>query len=280
MKKILVPTDFSVQAENALKVAAQMAKRFNGEIFLLHMLELPMQLVSTTSGSAVGGGSKNLPEALYFMKLARKRFAEIMKEPYLKDIKVHETVEFHQAFEGIMEVSKKHNCDLIVMGSHGATGFKEMFIGSNTEKVVRNSTIPVLVIKNEHEVFNIKDFVFATDCDLDNKHTLNQAMRFADQIDANLHLVYINTANNFRTTEQAHQCMADFIKGEDKSKFTFNIYNDVSVENGILNFARSIKAGLIGISTHGRKGLAHFFNGSISEDLVNHAQQPVVTFKI
>lgn len=280
MKKILVPTDFSVQAENALKVAAQMAKRFNGEIFLLHMLELPMQLVSTTSGSAVGGGSNNLPEALYFMKLARKRFSQIMKEPYLKDIKVHETVEFHQAFEGIMEVSKKHNCDLIVMGSHGATGFKEMFIGSNTEKVVRNSTIPVLVIKNEHEVFNIKDFVFATDCDLDNKHTLNQAMRFANQIGANLHLVYINTANNFRTTEQAHQCMADFIKGEDKSKFTFNIYNDVSVENGILNFARSIKAGLIGISTHGRKGLAHFFNGSISEDLVNHAQQPVVTFKI
>jgi hypothetical protein len=63
-------------------------------------------------------------------------------KPYLKNIKVHETVEFHQAFEGIMEVSEKYNCDIIIMGSHGATGFKEMFIGSNTEKVVRNSYIP------------------------------------------------------------------------------------------------------------------------------------------
>lgn len=278
MKKILVPTDFSEQAENALKVAAQMANKFNGEIYLLHMLELPMQLVGT--GSAVGGGGNNLPEALYFMKLAKKRFTEILKEPYLKDIKVHETVEFHQAFEGIMEVSEKYNCDIIIMGSHGATGFKEMFIGSNTEKVVRNSHIPVLVIKNEHEVFRVDDLVFATDCDLDNKHTLSQAIRFAEKIDAKIHLVYINTANNFKTSEDTSKCLKDFVKGTDLKNYTFNVYNDVTVESGILNFAKSIDAGLIGIGTHGRKGLAHFFNGSISEDLVNHAQRPVVTFKI
>ncbi|MEH6406602.1 MAG: universal stress protein, partial [Leeuwenhoekiella sp.] len=58
------------------------------------------------------------------------------------------------------------------------------------------------------------------------------------------------------------------------------IYNDNSVERGILNFAASIEADLIGIGTHGRKGLSHFLNGSLSEDLVNHAHRPVVTFKI
>lgn len=278
MKKILVPTDFSVQAENALKVAAQLAKQYNGEIYLLHMLELPMQLVGT--GSAVGGGTNNLPEALYFMKLAKKRFSEILSEPYLRDIKVYETVEFHQAFEGIMEVSEKYDCDIIIMGSHGATGFKEMFIGSNTEKVVRNSHIPVLVIKNEHTHFKVEDFVFATDCELENKHTLNQAIRFAEKIGSKIHLVYINTANNFKTSEDTNKCLSDFIKGTDLKNYSFNVYNDVTVESGILNFAKSINAGLIGIGTHGRKGLAHFFNGSISEDLVNHAQMPVVTFKI
>lgn len=278
MKKILVPTDFSEQAENALKVAAQMANKFNGEIYLLHMLELPMQLVGT--GSAVGGGNNNLPEAIYFMKLAKKRFTEILNQPYLKGIKVHETVEFHQAFEGIMEVSEKYDCDIIIMGSHGASGFKEMFIGSNTEKVVRNSYIPVLVIKNEHEVFKADNFVFATDCNTDNKQTLNQAIRFAEKINSKIHLVYINTANNFKTSEDTTQCMKDFVEGTDIEDYTFSVYNDVTVESGILNFAKSIDAGLIGIGTHGRKGLAHFFNGSISEDLVNHAQRPVVTFKI
>ena len=47
-----------------------------------------------------------------------------------------------------------------------------------------------------------------------------------------------------------------------------------------MNFSQSINANLIGMSTHGRQGISHFFNGSISEDLVNHAKRPVITFKI
>jgi len=54
----------------------------------------------------------------------------------------------------------------------------------------------------------------------------------------------------------------------------------MSVEKGVLNFAKESKADMVGMSTHGRKGLSHFFNGSISEDLVNHANMPVITFKI
>jgi len=276
MKRILVPTDFSSQAENALKVAAQLANRFNGEIFLLHMLELPLQLIDPVSGS----GTKNLPEALFFMKLAKKKFKKLIDAPYLKGIKIYDIVEFHKAFDGIMEVSKEHNCDFIVMGSNGSSGIKEVFIGSNTEKVVRNSTIPVLVIKNEHENFDINNFVFATDFDLEQKQTLSKAIQFANKINAHLHLVYINTANNFKTTQEINQCLEDFTEGQDLSQHSIIVYNDINVEEGVLNFAKSINAGLIGISTHGRKGLAHFFNGSISEDLVNHANRPVVTFKI
>lgn len=276
MKNILVPTDFSEQAENALQVAAQLAKKYNSEIYLLHMLELPLELIDPS----LNHSSHNLPESIFFMKLAHQRFAELMKKPFLKDIKVHETVMFHQAFDGIMEVSKDKDCDLIVMGSHGANGLKEMFIGSNTEKVVRTSTIPVLVIKGEQKDFNIDSFVFATDGNLNNKHTLKDAKSFADKIGAKLHLLFINTPNNFITSQDAHKRMENFMEDTDLKDYEIHIYNDISVEKGILNFATSNKIDLIGISTHGRKGIAHFFNGSISEDLVNHAQIPVVTFNI
>ena len=276
MKKILVPTDFSPQAENALKVAVQMARRFDSEIFLLHMLELPMGNIDPVGGSI----THELPEALFFMKLAKKRFKELMSQDYLKGIKVHETVEFHQAFEGIMEISQKHSCDIIIMGSNGATGLKEIFIGSNAEKVVRNSLIPVMIIKNDRPDFEVNNLVFATDCNLENKHILGKVKKFAKKMDATLHLVFINTANNFVIEEEAQKDLEDFIKGEDLKNYTLNIYNDVTVEKGVLNFATSINAELIGISTHGRKGLDHFFNGSISEDLVNHANMPIVTFKI
>ncbi|HEY9185308.1 MAG TPA: universal stress protein [Salegentibacter sp.] len=278
MKKILVPTDFSDQAENALKVAAQLARKFDSEIYLLHMLELPLQLIDPVQGS----NAHNLPESIFFMKLAHQRFSKLMAKPYLKDLKVKETVLFHQAFDGIKEVSEERQCDLIVMGSHGASGFKEMFIGSNTEKVVRSSTIPVLVIKKDQPEFNIKDFVFATDANEANRHTLKHADEIAKKLSANLHLLFINTPNNFITSTEAYEMLERFITGSqvDGDKIKLHVYSDTSVEKGILNFARNLDAGLIGISTHGRKGIAHFFNGSISEDLVNHANRPVVTFRI
>ena len=59
-----------------------------------------------------------------------------------------------------------------------------------------------------------------------------------------------------------------------------NIYNDVSVEAGILNFTKLIEADVIILNTHGRRGLSHLFNGSIGEDLTNHAKLPVITFKL
>lgn len=277
MKKILVPTDFSVQAEYALEIAAQLAKKHHGEIYLLHMLELPINQIQEVGGPAVGG---DLPEAMYFMKLAHNKFEDILKAYYLKDIPVHETVNFHQTFEGIKETCKEHDIDLIVMGSHGASGFKEMFIGSNTEKVVRTSEIPVLVIKNKHSSFAVDDFVFASDFKNDNKETYKQAVDLARVFSSKIHLLFVNTANRFITTPKAEERILKFIEGFDYSNYKINIFNDESVEKGILNFSHSIDADLIGISTHGRQGIAHFFNGSISEDLVNHAKRPVITFKI
>ena len=67
MKRILLPTDFSPQAENALKVAVQMAKKNDSEIYLLHSMEMPLHLANTNKGA--------LPEALFFIKLAEKQFA-------------------------------------------------------------------------------------------------------------------------------------------------------------------------------------------------------------
>ena len=156
MKRILVPTDFSAQAENALKVAINLAQKHNSEIYVLHSMEMPLHLATT-------GDSGSLPESLFFIKLAEKRFSELREKPYLEDVAVNETIGHNEIYEDIEEACKKNNIDLIVMGSNGASGFKEMFVGSNTEKVVRTSKTPVLVIKNNHEQFDVTDFVFATD---------------------------------------------------------------------------------------------------------------------
>ncbi len=274
MKKILVPTDFSEHAGYALKVAAQIARKNGGEIFLLHMLELPHQ-----ASDAVGTGH-DLPEIMLFKNAAINKLEDLMDDESLADLKVSEIIQFELAFDGIMNISKKNDVDLIVMGSHGASGFKEMFIGSNAEKVVRNSDIPVLIIKKEAGDFEVNKFVFASDFSDEIKKPFAKVVEFANKFEAELHLVMINTPSSFKPTHIAQEIMKNFVSGFTINKYSTHIYNDVNVESGVLNFTNTIDADLIGMCTHGRKGLSHFFNGSVSEDLVNHAVRPVVTFKI
>jgi len=274
MKKILVPTDFSKGSEDALKVAAQLAKRYNSELHVMHMIELPFDMVDPMHETS------ELPEAVFFMKMAHKRFVSFLDKDYLEGVDVREGIQNNAAFEGIIDSAHKKDIDLIVMGSRGASGLKEMVIGSNTEKVVRTSDVPVLVIKKEDQGFKMNDIVFACEFTEEYKNSFLKAIEFAKTAGAKMHLLMVNTPSGFMTTAEAENRMNGFLNGVNIGEYTLNIYNDVSIEKGILNFGNSINADVIAMSTHGRKGLSHFFNGSISEDLVNHAKRPVVTFKI
>ena len=135
-------------------------------------------------------------------------------------------------------------------------------------------------IKKEEENFKAESFVFASDFSEETRAPFEMVANFANKFNSHLHLVTINTPNNFKSTRVAEKIMNDFTSQVSIKNFSTHIYNDINVEKGILHFAKSIDADIIGMSTHGRKGISHFFNGSISEDLVNHAKRPVVTFKI
>ena len=187
---------------------------------------------------------------------------------------------FHKAFEGVIEESKKLEVDLIVMGSQGATGLKEMFVGSNTEKVVRHSHIPVLVIKQDIENFDATNIVFASDFSDESKKTFPNVIEYAKIFDAKLHLLFINTISNFKSTKSINERMAAFVDGFDIENYTLNIYSDKTIEEGILNFSSEMDADIIAINTHKRSGLSQLFSSKIGKDLANHALRPVMTFKI
>ncbi|WP_372744259.1 universal stress protein [Lutibacter sp.] len=276
MKSILVPVDFSKQAEYAAKAASIIAKQTNAKIYLLHMLELPTGVIDPTSFSS----PNNSPTSFLYLKRAYEKFEEFKKLPFFDGIEMNDSVLFHKAFEGIIDESVNQNCDLIVMGSKGTSGLEEMLVGSNTEKVVRNSEIPVLVIKEDSENFKIENIVFASNFKYENRSAFQRILNFTKLFNAKLHLLKINTIHNFETTKDSSDAIRNFINEFDLGDFSLNIYNDTSVELGILNFSKVIDADIILLNTQGRRGLAHLFNGSISEDLTNHAKLPVLTFKL
>ncbi|MGB5982723.1 MAG: universal stress protein [Nonlabens sp.] len=272
MKKILVPTDFSYEAENALRVAADIARENNGEIFLLHLLDLPVHLANSSGGE--------MPEALFFMKLAREKFNKIIELDFLEGVTIHGDVETGAAYSGIMETVNRHNADLIVMGSHGTDGIKNRYIGSNAEKVVRNSEVPVLVIKDRKKRLDVNDFVFATDLNPNSISALKKADAFAKATNCKLHLLYVNTPSKFLTTRQAEAKVKEYLENTAVTPEDYSIYNDRSIEKGVFNYAKDIKGDIIGLGIKGRRGLSHFFGGSNTGDMVNHSSVPVVTFRI
>jgi nucleotide-binding universal stress UspA family protein len=274
MKTILVPTDFSTQATHALKVAASIAKKNNSHIVLMHTLEIPSQMKDAIVNTA------EIPQIMLYINKTKEKLTEIAKESFLKDIQVTTHVHFEPATNGIVHYTQNHLVDLIVMGSKGTSGMNEILVGSNTEKVVRQVDLPVLVIKNKIDNFEVNDMVFASDFSEETKKTFQKVINMADFFNAKLHLVMISTSNNFTTTTQYKKLTEEYIHIYKLNNYTVQQYNDTHIENGILNFANSIDADLIAIGTHGRTGLAHFFNGSITEDLVNHTVKPVITFKI
>ena len=273
MKTIIVPVDFSEQSENALKVAASLAKKQSAELLILHMLELNEAVMTSAEGLHV-------EQTVFFIKLAEKRLTEFLDKPYLKDISVTPIIKHFKVFGEVNDVAKKHNADLIVMGSHGTDGLKEIFVGSNAEKVVRNAEIPVLVIKNKIEDFKIENFVFACDFREEGLVAFQKAIDFAETVSAKLHMVYVNTpGEDFLSHKDIYKKVTAFLQKSGVGK-EVEIYNDYNVERGVLNFSENVGADAIGIPTHGRKGLAHFFMGSIGEDIANHSQIPVITFRI
>lgn len=286
MKTIIVPTDFSKTANYALEVAVELSKKYNSKLIVLHLLEIPRHLMdemSSTNDVVNLTIQTDPPDALFYMKLAQKNFEKTRNLDFMNGVEFEEAIQSHLDFKEIGITAQKHQADLIVMGSHGATGIKEFFVGSNTEKAVRHSQIPVMVIKNRIQHFNPISFAFATDLDIAGVLALQEAKNFAAQINTTFSVLHIknnseSTNTSGKIEKRYHQLLkAAGIKPEEAPLY---IHNDKDVENGLHNAVTKKKIDVLGIATHGRKGLVHLFNENISEKLINHLNVPMVTFKI
>lgn len=277
MKKIIVPVDFSIHSENALKTAAHIAKRENSEIVVVHMLELSSALISQSENFTQ-------QQTAFYLRLAEKRFEEFLDKDYLSGITLTPIVKYFKIFSELNDIAKEKSADLIVMGSRGASGLKEIFVGSNTEKVVRSSSIPVLVVKEVPITSDFKTALFASSFSDNHVTPYSKARKLLKGFGCRLQLLNVNTPYaKFRSTKEQQKRVAEFLQKVDGNLDDMNnvaFVSDYTVKEGILEYANLNGVDLIVMATHGRKGINHFFEGSISEDVANHSTLPVMTFKI
>lgn len=281
MKKILVPTDFSKTAQTAIDVARDIAKKSGATIILLHVIEE----TSSDAGSFSVTGQMNLEgdmeDRLFMLKMierAKKQMEKTVTDPRLDGVKVKRELRIGSPFHGMTTIIAEHKVDLVVMGTSGRSDIESMVIGSNTEKVVRHAACPVLTINKRPSTANFKNIVYATAMNKDEEVFSRFVKKAQEMYDSTIHLVRINTPGNFQRDVVARKAMEDFAIRLRLQKFTINIFNDLSEEEGIIYFADSVNADMIAMATHGRTGFAHVLAGSIAEDVVGHSKRPVLTF--
>lgn len=276
MKTILVPCDFSKPAINAYRFALDIAARSKGTIHLLHVIELPV-LHDTVLMPVLNFEAALLKE---LSENAEKSFSRIIDKYKTDGVKVIAKTQFGSVSRMIQDYITEESIDLVVMGSHGASGVRELFIGSNAERIVRNSPVPVLVIKDYFKG-QVKNIVFPNTLDTEDQEDLVMKVKALQHFfKAHLHLVWINTPLNFTSDPLTLERLEAFAKRFMLKDYTISIFNHRDEETGILEFSNLVKGDLIAMGTHGRKGIAHLVNGSIAEDVVNHNKGLVWTYSL
>jgi nucleotide-binding universal stress UspA family protein len=276
MKRILVPCDFSESAVQAYMFAMNIAAQTEAEVFVLKVIDMPF-VYETPFGMAQYYVSAEVITELE--EEAKKRF-ERLKTKHPR----HEKLSF-TALQGpvtltIRQFILENSIDLVVMGTLGASGWKEYFIGSNTEKIVRLSSVSVLAVRKSQELAQIKNIVFPTTLDLNQTDLINQLKKLQSLFSAMLHVLLINTPGNMKRSQDEMAMMEEYALHYKLKDYSLNTRDDFYEQDGIINFAHEIKADMIAMGTHGRKGLAHLFMGSVAEDVVNHVDCPIWTYSI
>ena len=279
MKTILVPTDFSITAQYALDFAYHLAQRTDAKLVITHAVEIPI------GGAANPVGLPVIPEidasSFKFMTRRAQQQMEQLLSVYDNDLVPMVTnIELGSPFLTIAESINTHNVDMVVMGTHGASGLKETFLGSNAEKVVRYTSCPVITLKKDADPSQMKSIVFASDFVHLDDQVIMHLKQLQNVLGATIHFVRINTPNNFQRDRVIRKFAEAMMNKHMFKDYTINVYNDLYEEDGIANFAESINADMLALATHGRTGLSHLMTGSLAEDLVNHAKRPVWTYHI
>lgn len=278
MKTILVPTDFSKTAQTAADVAASIAKKSKAEIILLHVVEEIEEGSFNVEGEATAFGSWE--DRIFTVKMIQKskqQLSAVAEALMQEGIIVRQLLRVGTPYHGIQAIITEHKADLVVMGTNGKSPLEEILIGSNTEKVMRRSTCPVLSVNKKPSNLDFKSIVYAVSLRTDELAFPPLVKEIQELYGSTIHLVRINTPGVFINDKFAKEKMREFGQKVDLKNFTVNTYNDFSEEAGIINFSESVSADLISMWTHGRTGLSHMLNGSIAEDVTNHAKRCVLT---
>jgi len=272
--KILIPTDFSVQAEFAYLMVKKLEEKTSIEIHFLHVMNVPDTVSMDTNGNIQTCGEIDINYVLSQKEIAERKLADL-KTLYGNHINTH--LKLGKLTDTILDFSETNQFDLIVMGTKGAWGLKEKLSGTETQMIARKSKLPLLSLMCDRSDLQIRNILLVHNFNNPLKEELSLMHKLTKAFDTKIHLLQITSGKTEAENTGIETNMKNFAELNNLVNFECHIINDKDVENGVIHFNQQINMDIICIGTHGKGGIFHH---SSTEKLINHLFKPIISFHL
>lgn len=283
MKRILVPTDFSKESENAIQTAMPIAQAFNATIVLLHVLEVSSLESFCEEGSETS--EEEVHDAVKInecLKEAQENFDRSSTLHGLDqlDLSIEQFIRIGNPIKQIEESIGKDNIDFVIMGAKAPVGLNDMLLGTTTDKLLRKVNCPVLSVNEIVPAEAFTKLVLPTTTIGKEHGLINIVKKLQQAFNSKIYLVRINTPKHFMPDNESLALLEEFALENNLNMYETYVYSHTDEEDGIREFAESVKGGIIALSTSAHTGLWKIIQGSVTKELVNHSKRPVLTVKM
>lgn len=276
IEKILIPIDFSETSFLAIEHAATIAQTFKAELVLLHVVEKHWEKFSIV----VPEMRINAPDGI--TNAIEKRLEDVAKDVFLTyGVKSSCITANGTIFSEIISVSEEQKVDLIVMGTHGTSGFVEFFIGSNAYKVVTSSNCPVLTVQTHAKKVSFNNILLPIDNSAHSRQKVNHAIVMARHFSSHLHVVGLadfNDAQELSKFEIKLEQIQEYIQRCGLNS-TIEIVKGSNQAVMTTQQAKASNADLIIIMTDQDENISGRLMGTYAQQIVNHSKIPVMSIQ-
>lgn len=274
---ILVPTDFSDNANTAIEYACELAKALGAGVLITNVYTPAVtqyNIVSPLIQEEIGRANKIAEEKL-------KLIADQIDKQYEKKVPCTTKFVVGGIVEAITQLVSKEEAELVVMGTRGASGLDRILFGSNATKVIEQATCPVLAIPSDCTFRIPKKIVYATDYHNAELKHVEQLVTLAKAFSAELMMAHITTDREALQSEE--MLKMNFSKKisaiSSYPEITYFVKYEEDIARALESFCHQVSADWIALLTHERKMFEKLYNPSITKKLAYQSEIPLLAIK-
>jgi nucleotide-binding universal stress UspA family protein len=272
MQRLLVPTDFSDNARNALHYAASMAQVLKAELVLLHAYHIPYvhaEMPADMYQSAIDDAQQETEQSL-------KRLGDEVVDP--KRVSYRLVGELGFAVETILSKAEAEQADMIIMGTQGANGIADIILGSITSSVIDRASLPVMGIPEGYQFSPAKNWVFATNYDASDLPALKHLTAIAAAFEATIRIVHVNSGSQYIEQQQSGSFKQTIQHEINYNNMTFEVLEADEVASGIEHYTQTNQVDGVALVKRKRNLLESLFHRSVTTKMGFHSSVPVLAY--